>query len=106
MLAKVRDLLEGATLLREVRGLRREVKGLRDAVTRVATALELRNLREYPEAPQIDPTLPAAEVTFVDREEERQLMEIELQLTQQLGRTPTEAEIFETYDQLREASGP
>lgn len=100
MIKGLKRLAGGGLLLLEVRGLRREVARLADAQERQAVVLEQFFARQYPTPVQPDPNAPPVEVSYVNAEHQRLLMEVELRLTQAKGQPPSEEEILAEFDRL------
>lgn len=78
--------------------LLREIRSLRKAAERIATALELANAHNYPQVLQASDVALPTEVTYVDEDHQRELMDIELRLTRASGAPPTEDEILSEYE--------
>lgn len=105
MLDGLKKLAEGVALLVEVRALKTEVVGLREAVARIAAALERRNDHDYPTVMVARPGEPAVEVSYVNAEEQVELIDIELRLTAARGMPPTEEEILVEYERRHPQEG-
>lgn len=75
-----------------------ELKLLRMACEGIQAALDYRNAQEYGEVRQVNPALPAIEVSYVNDEYQAAIMDIELRLTQASGQPPSEDEILAEYE--------
>jgi hypothetical protein len=87
---RMRRVLKGGLLLRELKGVRSEL-------ARIAAALETYNAHQWPQSIQPDPSIPAVEVSYVDTQVQAELLEIELRLTSATGQAPTEDEVVAEY---------
>ncbi len=89
------------TLVWELRKFRAEQQATRKALERVADALELRNVHDFPVLVQPNPDAPGVEVLYTSDAEQHDLMEIEMRLTAATGQPPTEEQILEEFERLR-----
>lgn len=98
MLDGLRRTVTGWRLLRQglrsLMGLQDEVRLLRMQVERIAESLE----RMRPPAVPVPPAGSEVEVTFVNEVEQVEWMEIELGLTQTLGRPPSDEETLSEFE--------
>lgn len=81
-------------LVRSLLGLQDELRLLRLQLTRIAETLE----RMGPPAEGVPPGGSEVEVTYVNEAEQVEWMEIELGLTQTLGRMPTDEETLSEFE--------
>lgn len=108
MIKGLKRLAGGGLLLLELRGLRAEVARLATAQERLTEVMAAFFDRQYPTQVQPDPSIPSVEISYVNVEHQRILMEVELRLTQARGQPPTEDEILAEFDRMTTplASGP
>lgn len=97
MRTKLRRMVTGGLLLREVRSLRQEMQGIHAALLQVVLLLEERNAHEYPRVQQPNPNIPAVEIAYVDNDYQLEMVDIEARLTLARGLPPTEEEILAEY---------
>ena len=100
MLQGFKRLARGGFLLRELRGLRTDVAGLRAASERIATAMEVQNAHHWPA--RSAPVEGSLAITYVETEQQAELMDIETRLTTARGIPPTEEEVLEEYQRRQE----
>jgi len=90
MALRLRQLIRGGILLRELRGVRKEL-------SRIAAALEDYNLHQWPQQIPQEEGQPTVEVSYVDTLFQQELVEIELRLTAAVGLPPSEDQILAEY---------
>lgn len=77
--------------------LLREVRAIRQELGRIATAFEQYNAHQWPQQVQPDPDQPPVEVSYVDTDYQREMVDIEMRLTQAKGVPPTDEEILAEF---------
>jgi len=87
---RVRTVIRGGLLLRELRGVHRQL-------SRIADALEEYNSHQWPQMAQPDPDQAPVEVSYVDTVFQAELVDIEMRLTAAVGLPPSEDQILAEY---------
>jgi hypothetical protein len=87
---RLRQVIKGGLLLRELRGVHRQL-------ARIADALETYNAHQWPQQIQPDPDQPGVEVSYVDTLFQQELVDIEMRLTAAVGIPPSEDQILAEY---------
>jgi len=87
---RLRQVMRGGLLLRELRGVRSELG-------RIAAALEAYNAHQWPHTIHEEEGQPSVEVSYVDTAFQAELVDIEMRLTGASGLPPSEDQIMAEY---------